>query len=100
VAAYDGEGNRSAKSVAVTKKTQPSPSTKFQIGDRVRTVEKANVRSAPTGSGTVSGSQPKGSQGGVIGDPWYWNQKWWWRVDFDSGTDGWVAQGKLKKIVP
>jgi chitodextrinase len=100
VAAYDGEGNRSARSVAVTKTTQPIPSTKFTMGDRVKTIEKANVRSSASNSGTVLGTQLKGMVGSVIGGPWYWNQKWWWHVDFDSGVDGWVAQGKLKKVVP
>jgi chitodextrinase len=100
VAAYDEAGKKSGKSAAVTKTTQPAPSTKFSIGNRVKTIEKANVRSVPARSGTVSGTQPKGAQGGIVGGPWYWNQRWWWEVDFDNGEDGWVAQGKLKKVVP
>jgi chitodextrinase len=100
VVAYDEAGNRSVKSVAVTKTTQPAPSAKFTMDDRVRTVKKANARSTPSKSGTVLGTQPKAAVGTVVGGPWYWNQTWWWQIDFDSGIDGWVAQGKLKKVVP
>lgn len=100
VKACDAAENRSAKSATVTKTTQPAPSTKFMMADRVLTIEKANVRSTSSNSGTVLDTQPKAAQGGVVGGPWYWNQKWWWEVDFDNGEDGWVAQGKLKKIVP
>jgi hypothetical protein len=38
--------------------------------------------------------------GRVVGGPSYANLQWWWQIDFDSGVDGWVAQGKLKKVVP
>jgi chitodextrinase len=100
VAAYDQTGNTSAKSVSVSAKTQPSPSTMFTIGDRVQTISNASVRSAPSSSGTASGTQLKGAMGRVAGGPWYWNVQWWWQIDFDSGADGWVAQGKLKKVVP
>jgi len=100
VAAYDGAGNTSAKSVSLTSKTQSAPSTKFTIGDRVQTISKATIRSAPSNSGTVSGTRPKGAKGRVAGGPSYWKSEWWWQIDFDSGTDGWVAEGKLKKIVP
>ena len=100
VAAYDGAGNTSAKSLGVTTRTQPSPSTKFTIGDRVQTTWKVTVRSTPSNSGTVSGTQLKGAMGRVVGGPCYSNLQWWWQIDFDSGTDGWVAQGKLKNVVP
>jgi hypothetical protein len=38
--------------------------------------------------------------GRVAGGPSYANLQWWWQIDFDSGVDGWVAQGKLKKVTP
>ena len=96
VAACDAVGNISAKSTSVTKKTQPSPSSKFLIGDRVQVIELVNVRSEPKASGAVLGTRPKGALGTVVGGPWYWNQRWWWEIDFDSGLDGWVKQRKLK----
>jgi chitodextrinase len=100
VAAYDTAGNTSAKSVGLTKRTQPSPSTKFTMGDRVQTTWKVTVRSTPSNSGTASGTQLKGAIGRVAGGPVYSNLQWWWQIDFDSGVDGWVPQGKLKKVIP
>jgi len=94
VAAYDEAGNTSAKSWGVTTRTQPSPSTMFTIGDRVQTTWKVTVRSTPSNSGTVS------AMGRVAGGPCYSNLQWWWQIDFDSGADGWVAQGKLRKVLP
>jgi chitodextrinase len=99
VAARDAAGKTSAKSVAVTKTTQPAPSTKFQIGDRVKTIEKVSVRSTHSTSGTVSGNQLKGAQGEVVDGPWYANSYWWWYVNFDNGADGWVIQGKLREVL-
>jgi chitin-binding protein len=100
VAAYDAAGNTSAKSLGVTARTQPSPSTMFTMGDRVQTTWKITVRSTPSNSGTASGTQLKGAMGRVAGGPSYANLQWWWQIDFDSGVDGWVPQGKLKKVAP
>jgi len=100
VAAFDAEGNVSAQSVAVSKKTQPLPSTRFIIGDQVWIRSKSNVRSIASSSGALLGTQAKGALGTVMGGPWRANGTWWWQVDFDSGVDGWVTQGKLRNVVP
>jgi Uncharacterized protein contain chitin-binding domain type 3 len=96
VAAYDATGNGSTISSDVLVTTQPLPSTKFAIGNRVRVTKKANVYSTPSTFGTVVGTQPKASLGTVIGGPWYANNRWWWQVNFDKGSDGWVVQGRLR----
>ena len=100
VDAFDTEGNISAQSVAVSKKTQPLPSTRFMIGERVWSRSKSNVRSIASNAGTLLGTQAKGAPGTVIGGPWRANGSWWWQVDFDSGVDGWVTQGKLRNVSP
>ena len=95
IAAYDAAGNRSAISRAVSVRTQPLPSTKFALGNRVRVTWKTTIYSTPSTSGTVLGTQLRGALGTVIGGPSYANYRWWWQVDFDSGSDGWVDQGRL-----
>ena len=97
VAAYDAAGNRSKISSVIQVRTQPHPSKKFAIGNRVRVTENANVYSSPSTSASVLGTKPKGALGWVIGGPWYANNRWWWQVNFDKGPDGWVVQGKLTK---
>jgi len=76
-------------------RTQPLPSTKFAIGNRVRVTWKATVYSTPSTSGPVLGNQLKGALVRVAGGPWYGNFRWWWRVDFDTGPDGWLDQGQV-----
>lgn len=96
VAAYDAAGNRSNISSAVAVITQPLPSKKFAIGNRVLVTEKVNVYSKPSIFGSVLGTQLKGALGKVVGGPWYADNRWWWQVNFDKGADGWVVQAKLK----
>jgi len=97
IAAYDETGNASAKSASAARTTQPAPSIKLSIGDRVQTIEKTGVRSTPLGSGTLLGTQPRGALGTVVGGPWYRDERWWWQIDYESDPDGWSAQRKLKK---
>ena len=70
------------------------------IGERVWSGSKSNVRSIASNAGTLLGTQAKGAPGTVIGGPWRANGSWWWQVDFDSGVDGWVTQGKLRNVSP
>ena len=95
IAAFDAAGNTSTKSAAVTKSTWPQPSTKFRVGDRVRTTGRTNVRSEAAGSGTIVGTQPKNAAGAVAEGPKYYNAAWWWRVNFDAGFDGWSNEANL-----
>lgn len=80
--------------------TPPSPSTKFSSGERVVVPELANVRQ--TAGGTLVGKQEKDAEGTITGGP-TWVAKiafWFWRVDFDTGTDGWVAESVITASPP
>lgn len=80
--------------------TPPPPSTKFSNGERVIVPELANVRQ--TAGGTLVGKQEKDAEGTITGGP-TWISKiafWFWRVDFDTGMDGWVAESVIAKAPP
>ena len=74
----------------------------ISLGDRVQANGTVNVRQTP--AGTLLGTQSSGSQGVTIGGPTVatlnGTSYTWWNVNFDSGTDGWVADIGLIAIVP
>ena len=73
----------------------PPPSTKFQINDRVQVTASLNVRSTPSTSGTLLGTQTTGALGTVIGGPVNANGFNWWNVNYDTGADGWSVEDFL-----
>jgi chitodextrinase len=97
VAAYDAAGNVSLQSTTVTKMTLPATSTTFKVRDRVQTTGQTSILSDALGSGAVIGTQPKGAAGTVTGGPVYWNNQWWWSINFVLGPNGWVAEANLQK---
>lgn len=68
---------------------------KFKVGDRVRTTGATNVRATP--NGTIRGSQPEGSFGTVVGGHRHANGFIWWKIDYETGADGWSAEHLLDK---
>jgi pimeloyl-ACP methyl ester carboxylesterase len=74
----------------------------FSIGDRVQANGTVNVRA--TAAGTLLGTQSSGSQGAVIGGPTVatlnGTSYTWYNINFDSGTDGWVADIGLISAPP
>lgn len=86
-----GSANSSA-TVAV------SASTKFMAGDRVETTDVLSVRSTPSISGTLLGTQSTGSWGTVVGGPTLADGFWWWQIDYDNAPDGWSAEDFLNKV--
>jgi hypothetical protein len=100
VAAYDAAGNTSAQSTASSATTLTAPAN-FVAGDRVQVVNgPLNVRSTPSTSGTILGSQVTGAYGMVIGGPTVANGYTWWNINYDTGVDGWSVQDYLVKVSP
>lgn len=79
-----------------TANNTPPPSeisTKFKIGDNVKTTSNLNVRSTPNGS--VLGQQVANSQGSVIDGPNNTGGYNWWKINYQNGEDGWSAENYL-----
>ena len=74
----------------------PPPGT-FGIGARVQTkTNNVNIRSSPTLiPHNIIGTQPWGSRGTIIEGPIDASTYRWWRVNYDTGVDGWTAQSVL-----
>ena len=93
VRAFDVAGNISAQaSMSIT-------THKFVIGDRIKANVSLTVRSKPSTSSSsrIRGTQPTGALGRIIGGPQIGSGYTWWRVDFNSGADGWVVQSGIAK---
>lgn len=77
----------------------PTTSTKFIIGDRVQVnAGPLNVRSSPSLSAEILGTQNLGALGTVIGGSLYSDGSWWWQIDYDFGADGWSIEDYLNKV--
>ncbi len=95
VSAYDSAGNVSAQSASASVTTLPTTSTQFTIGQSVQTTASLNVRSTPSTSGTLVGTEATGVVGTVSGGPSYANGYWWWNVNYTNGISGWSVQNYL-----
>lgn len=74
------------------------PANKFMIGDTVRCNVQSNIRSsAGIKPDNKIGTQPIGATGTVQDGPVVAGAYIWWRINFDSGVDGWVGEGTLNQ---
>jgi hypothetical protein len=75
----------------------PPPAAAFAINDRISTIRNTNVRATGTLSGTLLGVQITGSLGTIIEGPVVMDAITWWRVNYDSGADGWSGEDNFAK---
>jgi hypothetical protein len=66
----------------------------FAVGARVQTTAKVSVRSTPAGARL--GNQKKGVAGTIVAGPTKKKGEVWWKVDYQSGVDGWSIQRRLR----
>jgi len=98
---YSPPGSPSPSPSSPNPSPNPSPSTPtyaFSIGDRVQASSNLNVRSTPSTSGTLVGTQTVGALGSVVGGPTTADGYTWWNINYDSGVgDGWSIEPYLQK---
>jgi heme peroxidase/glucodextranase-like protein len=86
-----------ALSFSAAAATDPGAST-FQISDRVLTVSQTPTFSNLPFAGRFAGNQPANTQGSITDGPVRASDVWWWKVRFDSGTEGWAADRQIRKM--
>lgn len=103
----DNGGGTEINVMPLTSILSPSPSPsptsapvtyKFNIGDRVQTTDRLNVRIGPSLTDTILGTQSLGSLGTVVNGPVSADGYIWWQVNYDTGADGWSVEDYLQKI--
>ena len=77
--------------------TDPGAAT-FQISDRVLTVGRTQTFLNPPFAGRFAGSESANAQGSITDGPVRAGDVWWWKVHFDSGTEGWAADRQIRKV--
>ncbi|HRH26614.1 MAG TPA: right-handed parallel beta-helix repeat-containing protein [Parcubacteria group bacterium] len=79
-----------------TATTTTSNDNLIKVGDRIKTTATINVRSSA--GGRIVGTQRTGRVGSVTTGPSTVSRRDWFRVNFESGVDGWVAVDYITKI--
>jgi subtilisin len=79
--------------ISVSEYQVPVVSNKFQIGDRVKTQGRINVRDNPAGNEV--GDQKNG-EGTIVGGPVFAADYWWWEVNYTTDPDGWSVENWLR----
>lgn len=67
----------------------------LRTGDRVQLKNSTLVWTAPPIGGEITGNQTAKASGSLAEGPVRAGEIWWWRVDFNSGADGWISERHL-----
>ena len=70
----------------------------FHIGERVRTIGQSAIFLAPPFAGQFLKTEPIGLQATLTEGPVRSADVWWWKVQFDEGAAGWVAERQLHNL--
>ena len=56
------------------------------------------IWSNPPLAGSIVGNQQAKAAGAVLAGPVRVGDVWWWKVNFDSGSDGWVVERQISNL--
>jgi hypothetical protein len=70
----------------------------FHTGERVRTIRQSPIYLAPPFAGQFLKTERVGVQGAITEGPVRSADVWWWKVRFDEGADGWVAERQIRNL--
>ena len=78
------------------------PMAKFAVNDTVKTMGQVKVRSSPgiiLNPDNLIGLQPDVATGFILAGPVAATGYIYYKVDFNTGVDGWVGEDRLEKAV-
>jgi hypothetical protein len=79
----------------------PVPGSPFHVGDRIILANSANVRTTPGIANNLLGANPTGTFGTLVQGPASGaGAIRWWKVDYDTGFDGWTGEDNFLPAVP
>ncbi|HEY2568918.1 MAG TPA: peroxidase family protein [Candidatus Udaeobacter sp.] len=70
----------------------------FHIGEQVRTIRQSAIYLAPPFAGQFLKTEPAWVQGTITEGPVRSADVWWWKVQFDQGVVGWVAERQIHNL--
>lgn len=87
----------SASSVIYVFNSTASPlnvplNTGIALGDRIGTTNYLNVRVSSSLTASTLGTQPVNTLGTILDGPIIANGYTWWKIDYDTGPDGWSVE--------
>lgn len=95
------QGSNYFRDVVFVAASAPSPTpsatplpvaSKFKLGDRVQAFREVRVRASVSLSGTLLATQPSGIIGKLIAGATSADGVIWWKIDYDSGADGFSGE--------
>jgi hypothetical protein len=67
----------------------------FKLSERVQTTGPTSIWLGPPFAGKFGGTEAAEATGSIVDGPVRAADVWWWKVHFEDGTEGWVAERQI-----